>query len=83
MRSLMLIAGAVAARIGAGARSVFSSRGPGGGLFSLRPLSHTDGYTEIGHVTKAPFVSVRRSFLNESTRGLFVNYMSERADYGR
>lgn len=54
----------------------FSSRGPGGGRFFARPVSHTDGSVKRDHATKA-------SFLNESTRGLFVNYMSERADYGR
>lgn len=54
----------------------FSSRGPGGGRFFARPVSHTDGSVNTGQGTKA-------SFLNESTRGLFVNYMEERADYGR
>lgn len=65
----------------AGFRSVrlvggFSSRGPGGGRFFARPVSHTDGSVNWDHATKA-------RFLNESTRGLFVNYMRERADYGR
>lgn len=80
MRVLMQIRGAILSIL-AGAGGVcpvgsFSSRGPGGGRFFARPVSHTDGSLKRDHATKA-------SFLNESTRGLFVNYMSERADYGR
>lgn len=50
------------------------SRVPGGGRFFCLPSSYTDGCVKTGHVTKA-------SFLNESTRGLFADYMRERGGY--
>ena len=74
MSDLMLIRDLSSALTGARGERLRASGVRGGGCVFWRRLLHTYGSVKIDHTNKG-------GFLNESTRGLFANYLRNRGAY--